>query len=152
MLDYEKWVYNIRRPPGHQAVGAPLNSFRCMFLIHQAFQPPVFCLILQSSVLQYSILQCPSSYSPILQYPSKRYCRLTARPPLAKIRHKDPALGLPSRPGGGFSATPLAFCASESQKHIVKCTVAIFTPAKHSILGARMAKTHNKINTFAMKV
>ena len=110
-------------PMGHQAVGIPLKSFLYMFLIHQAFQPPVFCLILQSSVLQSSIIQCSSSYSPVLQYPSKRYCRLSARPPLAKIRHKVPALGVPSRPGGGFSATPLAFCASECQKHMVKLTL-----------------------------
>ena len=40
-----------------------------------------------------------------------RFLGLTARPPLGKIRHKRPALALPSRPGGLFSATPLAFCA-----------------------------------------
>ena len=125
---------------GHQAVELPLKSFLYMFLIHQAFQPPVFCLILQSSVLQSSILQCPSSYSPVLQYPRKRYWRLTARPPLAKNRHKHPStrgslpswgwlFSDPSRilcAGGSFSATPIAFCASECQKHMGKCSVAIF--------------------------
>ena len=40
-----------------------------------------------------------------------RFLGLTARPPLAKNRYKRPALGVLSRPGGGFSMTPLAFCA-----------------------------------------
>ena len=125
---------------GHQAVELPLKSFHYMFLIHQAFQPPVFCLILQSSVLQYSILQCPSSYPPVLQYPRKHCSRLTARPPLAKNQRKHPSTGCallswgsifsdPSRilcAGGPFSATPIAFCASECQKHMGKCSVAIF--------------------------
>ena len=125
---------------GHQAVELPLNSFLYMFLIHQAFQPPVFCLILHSSVLQSSILQCPSSYSPVLQYPSKRYCRqFRATPPSQKslfgtcTRGSLPSWGWlfsdPSRilcAGGPFSATPIAFCASECQKHMGKCSVAIF--------------------------
>ena len=51
-----------------------------------------------------------------------------------------------------FSATPIAFCASERQKHMVKCKVANFTLVKHSVLGARMSKTHSKMTTFAMEV
>ena len=72
-----------------------------------------------------------------------RFLGLTARPPLAKNRHKHPSTGSslpswgwifsdPSRilcAGGPFSATPIAFCASECQKHMGKCSVAIFTPS-----------------------
>ena len=80
-----------------------------MFLNHEAFKPPVSCSIFQSSSTRSSNVLLR-----ILQYPSiqgNEISRLTARPPLAKIRYKVPALGVPSRPGGGFSATPLAFCA-----------------------------------------
>ena len=94
------YIYISAGPLGHQAVELPLKSFLYMFLIHQAFQPPVFCLILQSSVLQSSILQCSSSYSPVLQYPSKRYCRLSARPPLAKNQRDLGFPPVPSRPEG----------------------------------------------------
>ena len=72
-----------------------------------------------------------------------RFLGLTARPPLAKNEHKHPSTGSalpswgwifsdPSRilcAGGPFSATPIAFCASECQKHMGKCSVAIFTPS-----------------------
>ena len=50
--------------------------------------------------------------------------------PLAKNPCKGPETSLTSRPGlpcaRPFSATPIAICASECQKHIVKCTVSIF--------------------------
>ena len=64
----------------------------------------------------------------------------TARPPLGKFPYKRPSTGSslpswgwlfsdPSRilcAGGSFSATPIAFCASECQKHMGKCSVATF--------------------------
>ena len=96
-------------PLGHHTVEPPLNSFRFMFLIHQAFQPPVFCSIIQSSSTRSSNVLLR-----ILQYSSIRAnvtVDSSARPPLAKNRYKVPALRVLSRPGGGFSATPLAFCA-----------------------------------------
>ena len=60
------------------------------------------------------VLDPPMSFfesSSIRVSEESRFLGLTARPPLAKNRYKRPALGLLSRPGGLFSATPLAFCA-----------------------------------------
>ena len=62
-------------------------------------------------ILQSSSTRSSNVLLRMLQYPKKQCSRLTARPPLAKNLHKHPALGVTSRPGGGFSATPLAFCA-----------------------------------------
>ena len=128
---------------GHQAVEAPLKSFRYMFLIHQAFQPPVFCLILQSSVLQYSILQCPSSYPPVLQYPRKQCSRLTARPPLAKKPHKRPSTGcyFPSW-GWIFSDPSRILCIGVSKTHS-KMHSCDFYPRKTQHSGSSNGK-----NTF----
>ena len=99
-----------------------------MFLIHQAFKPPVSCLILQSSSTRSSNVLLR-----ILQYPSIRGIEISRSyraTPLAKNRHKGPETGCTSRLGlpcgRPFSATPIAICASECQKHIVKCTVSIF--------------------------
>ena len=85
-----------------------------MFLILQAFKPSSLqCPVLQSS--SPPVLDPPMSFfesSSIRVSEESRFLGLTARPPLlAKNRHKHPALGLLSRPGGLFSATPLAFCA-----------------------------------------
>ena len=113
-----------------------------MFLILQAFKPPVF----SPPVLQSSSTRSSNVLLRILQYPSIRGIEISRSyraTPLAKIRHKHPSTGSylpfwgwifsdPSRilcAGGPFSATPIAFCASECQKHMGKCSVAIFTPS-----------------------
>ena len=48
--------------------------------------------------------------------------------------------------------TPIAICASECQKHMVKCMVAFFTLVKHTVLEALPSKTHGKTNTFAISL
>ena len=98
-----------------------------------------------------------------------RFLGLTARPPLAKNRHKHPSTGSslpswgwifsdPSRilcAGGPFSATPIAFCASECQKHMGKCSVAIFyaiLPLMLAILPVLLAILAPTCPTSALKM
>ena len=130
---------------GHQAVGMPLKSFLYMFLIHQAFQPPVFCLILQSSVLQSSILQCPSLNPPVPEHS------------VLEDSPRDPPRQKPTQATQhwAFSAAPIAFCASECQKHMGKCFVAIFytiLPLMLAILPVLLAILAPTCPTSALKM
>ena len=110
-----------------------------MFLILQAFKPPVS----SPPVLQSSSTRSSNVLLRILQYPSIRGIEISrsyrATPPRQKSLQasctrssllswgwifSDPSRILCA--GGPFSATPIAFCASECQKHMGKCSVAIF--------------------------
>ena len=110
-----------------------------MFLILQAFKPSSLqCPVLQSSSTRSSnvllrILQYPNirgneisrSYraTPPSQKSAQASCTGSSLPPWGSI-FSDPSRILCA--GGPFSATPIAFCASECQKHMGKCSVAIF--------------------------
>ena len=162
-------MYISAGPLGHQAVGLPLNSFRFMFLIHQALQPPVFCLILQSS--SPPALDPPMSFfeSSSIRVSEETRFRDSPRAPPSQnssqascTRGSLPSWGWifsdPSRilcAGGPFSATPIAFCASECQKHMGKCSVAIFytiLPLMLAILPVLLAILAPTCSTSARKM
>ena len=122
-------------PSGHQAEGLPLNSFRFMSLIHQAFDPPVFSLILQPSVLQYSILQCPSSNPQVSEYPRKKDSEThRATPPSQKSRLAPQHWVLLPVLGVAFQR-PLS--------HSVRWGSIFSDP--YRILCFRVSKTHGKV-------
>ena len=138
-----------------------------MFLILQAFKPPVSCLILQSSSTRSSNVLLR-----ILQYPSIRGIEISrsyrATLPSQKSLQAPSTGGYfpswgwifsdPSRilcAGGPFSATPIAFCASECQKHMGKCSVAIFyaiLPLMLAILPVLLAILAPTCPTSALKM
>ena len=116
------------------------------------------------SVLQSSSTRSSNVLLRILQYPSIR-----GNSALAKIQRDRPSTGSalpswgwlfsdPSRilcAGGPFSATPIAFCASECQKHMGKCSVAIFytiLPLMLAILPVLLAILAPTCSTSARKM